>query len=558
MFRVLACLATEHDYWLLCLAVLVCVATALTSFLMYSIADAYSGRRRLLWAALTGVSAGSGIWATHFVAMLAYKGAMPTHYEPVATIGSLLIAIGIASAGFAVSTGGRRLWIGLGGILIGFAIGGMHFTGMAALVIPGTIVWDAALVAAAWVLGCALAGAAMLAFYAAASGLGAILRAGSLLALAICVLHFTAMGAVQIEPDPTVAFFGQGMNRFHLALAIAGVTSIVLLSAFSATVVQRANIRCEAALREQNSLFEAAVRHLPVGLSMFDGEKRLIMCNPAYRNLYCLSDDMTHAGASFAEIVSNVRQQEGRDGTVRSIARHFSKLGHGRAFTETVQLHDGRTIFKKVAPIAGGGWVDVQEDVTERMEQAAKIAYMAEHDMLTGLANRVQFLEQLEAALNGRRHDERIAVLFIDLDRFKPINDTLGHLVGDVLLREVATRLRATVRAPDLVARLGGDEFVILQITARPEQEAGELASRIIATLSAPYEVHGRMLEIAASVGIAVAHHQGEDSEALLARADSALYRSKAAGGAGYRFFDEERVREALRHSALVKLSMAG
>lgn len=148
-------------------------------------------------------------------------------------------------------------------------------------------------------------------------------------------------------------------------------------------------------------------------------------------------------------------------------------------------------------------------------------------------------------------------MLFVDLDRFKLINDTLGHIVGDDLLREVAARLRTTVRAPHLVARLGGDEFVILQITTRPEHEAGELASRIIATLSAPYEVHGRMLEIAASVGIAVAYRPGEDSATLLARADSALYRSKAAGGAGYRFFDEERVREALRHTALVKLSMA-
>ena len=114
MYRVVSCLVTEHDTWLVLLAVVVCVATALTSFLMYSIAEACSGRRKLLWAALTGVSAGSGIWATHFVAMLAYKGALPTHYEPVATIGSLLIAIAVAAVGFAVSTGGNRWWIASG------------------------------------------------------------------------------------------------------------------------------------------------------------------------------------------------------------------------------------------------------------------------------------------------------------------------------------------------------------------------------------------------------------------------------------------------------------
>jgi len=236
MYRVVSCLVTEHDTWLVLLAVVVCMAAALTSFFMYSIADMCSGRRKLLWAALTGVCAGSGIWATHFVAMLAYKGALPTHYEPVATIGSLLIAIILAAVGFSVSTGGNRRWIALGGILIGSAIGTMHFVGMTALVIPGTIEWDSNLVVASWVLGCAIAAAAMLAFHSRA-GTEAIVRAGALLAAAICVLHFTAMGAVTIQPDPTVAFEGNGMNRTHLALAIAAVTFIVLFSVFAAAVV---------------------------------------------------------------------------------------------------------------------------------------------------------------------------------------------------------------------------------------------------------------------------------------------------------------------------------
>jgi diguanylate cyclase (GGDEF)-like protein len=555
MYRVVSCLVTEHDTWLVLLAVLVCVATALTSFLMYSIADACSGRRKLLWAALTGVSAGSGIWATHFVAMLAYKGALPTHYEPVATIGSLLIAITLAALGFAISTGNNRWWMALGGILIGFAIGTMHFTGMTALVIPGTIEWDPTLVVASFVLGCAIAAGAMLAFRAQ-SGTEAIVRAGALLAAAICVLHFTAMGAVTIQPDPTVAFEGIGMNRAHLALVIAAVTFIVLLSAFAAAVVQRANFHYEAALQQQNTLFEAALRYLPVGFSMFDGEQRLIMCNPAYRQLYCLSDEVTRTGTKFSEIVSGLTQQEG---TRTSVAQHLLKLGCGLAFTETVSLKDGRTIFKKVGPIASGGWVDVQEDITERIEQDAKIAYMAEHDMLTGLPNRVQLLEQLERALKQWRRGDKVAVLFIDLDRFKHVNDTLGHLMGDDLLKAVAGRLRDNVRGHDLVARLGGDEFVILQITSRPSQEPAELASRIITSLCAPYVMNGHMLEIGASVGIAVSRDGPEDSEALLARADAALYQQKAAGGTGYCFFSEDRVRgrEIVVYTAPTKLPLA-
>jgi diguanylate cyclase (GGDEF)-like protein len=430
----------------------------------------------------------------------------------------------------------------MGGTIIGLAIGTMHFAGMTALVIPGTIAWDTDLVDTSLILGCAIAALAMLEFHSR-SGMRAILSAGALLTLAICALHFTAMGAVTIQPDPTVVFEGIGMDRTYLAVAIATVTFIVLLSSFAAAIVQRTNFRHEAALREQNGLLEGAVRHLPVALSMFDAEQRLIMCNPAYQQLYCLSTDVTRAGTRFADIVSSQQQQSGGDGASFSIAQHLLKLGCGNTFTETVHLDDGRTIVKKVGPIAGGGWVDVQEDITERIKQDAKIAHMARHDMLTGLPNRTQLIERLEGALMRTRRGENIALLFIDLDRFKHVNDTQGHAMGDDLLKEVAQRLRHTVRQGDLVARLGGDEFVVLQTILGPAQEAADLAARIVASLSGPYDLNGRIVEIGASVGIAVSRDGREASEALLSRADAALYRSKAAGGTGYCFFEEDIVR---------------
>ena len=139
MYRVLACLTNEHNYWLVGLAALVCVATALTTFLMYSIACASQDGRRLGWAVLTGVCAGSGIWATHFVAMLAYQGALPTHYEPLATLGSLVFAIALAVCGFALSARGGRWLIGLGGAIVGIAIGVTHYVGMHALLVPSDL-----------------------------------------------------------------------------------------------------------------------------------------------------------------------------------------------------------------------------------------------------------------------------------------------------------------------------------------------------------------------------------------------------------------------------------
>ena len=540
MYRVIACLATEHDRWLVVLAALVCIATTLTSFQMFSIADSSTGPRRFMWAALTGAAAGSGIWSTHFIAMLAYKGAMPTHYEPVSTALSLLIAILIAGAGFVVSTGKSYVSAALGGLLIGLSIGTMHYTGMTALLIPGSISWDMHLVAASFAFGIVIAGLAIVAFKALA-GSRAIITAGLLLTLAICVLHFTAMGAVTIVPDPTVEFHESGMNRGHLALAITAVTFIVLLCVFSAATVQRANLRYAAALSEKNALLEAAMRYLPVGLSMFDRDQRLIMCNPAYRKLYGLSEDLTRTGARYSDIVATVAHTAA---TVRSagqlIVNHRQKLDSGDSFSETMAFEDGRTIVKKVGPIAGGGWVDVQEDVTAQREQEARIAHMARHDMLTGLPNRAHLLEVLDAALHDTRADDGVAVLFLDLDRFKQVNDTLGHLMGDDLLKAVAGRLRDTVRHTDLVARIGGDEFVVVQASTDPIKESAELASRIIASLVAPFHISGRRIDIGASVGIAVAPRGGIDANALLSRADSALYQTKAAGGTGYCVYGRE------------------
>ena len=536
MYRVLTCLTNEHDYWLVGLAVLVCIATALTSFLMYSIAWASEDRRRLGWAAVTGVCAGSGIWATHFVAMLAYRGALPTYYEPAATLSSLLVAIALAACGFALSAQGGRLLIAVGGAVIGSAIGVMHYVGMQALIVPGNLSWEPSLVFASLAISIPFATAAMMTFHFQ-TGPKAIIAAGGLLTLAICTLHFTAMGAVTIQPNPTITFQGYGINRPNMALAVAGVTFVVLLTALAAAAIQRINIRCESVLREQNALFEAALHHLPVGLSMFDGEQRLIMCNPAYRKLYDLSEEQAYPGVSFSEIVLNyVKGTSGEQDEIHLenarnwINEHVSKLGLGNVLTETVQLSDGRSIFKRVGPIAGGGWVDVQEDVTAARQSDEKIRWLARHDGLTGIANRFQFRERLERQFEC--YDPRLgfALHWIDLDRFKEVNDQYGHQVGDGYLRSVAHRLATSLRAGDLVGRIGGDEFAILQVGGGRKDLAEQFAARILKTISQPHDVLGHKLNANASVGIALAPQHGQDPDQLFTHADAALYHAKSRG----------------------------
>ena len=548
MYRVLVCLATQHDYRLVGLAAVVCIATALTSLLMYSIACGSWGGRRLGWAVITGLCAGSGIWATHFVAMLAYQGALPTSYDPVATLESLLIAIVLAAGGFALAARGDWRSLGLGGAVVGVAIGAMHFVGMHALLVPGGLRWDAPLVAASLAIGVVLSAAAMLVFHRK-TGAPAIALAGGLLALAICGLHFTAMGAVTIEPDPTIAFQDYGINRGELALAVAAVTFIVLLTAIAAAAIQTTSTRCEAVLREQNSLFEAALHHLPVGLSMFDGEQRLIMCNPAYRSLYDLTGDLSRRGARFSDIVlDSVRRVGGSDDGSRIdsardwISQHLSKLRGGKVFTETVRLADGRSIFKRVSPIAGGGWVDVQEDITAVQESGKKIEWLARHDALTGIANRFQFRERIERQFEC--YDPRLgfALHWIDLDCFKEINDQYGHQVGDAYLKSVANRLATSLRAGDLVGRLGGDEFAVLQVGGGREDLAEKFAARLLKTISQQHEVLGHKLSGSASIGVALAPQHGQDSDQLFASADAALYCAKSNGRAAAVVYKPGRV----------------
>jgi diguanylate cyclase (GGDEF)-like protein len=550
MYRVLACLTNEHDYWLVGLAALVCIATALTSFRMYSIACASQGGRRFGWAVITGVCTGSGIWATHFVAMLAYQGGQPTYYEPVATLGSLLLAIALAACGFTLAARGDR-WSLVGAAVVGMAIGVMHYVGMHALIIPAELSWDAPLVTASLLIGVVLSAAAMLVFHRK-TGTAAIAAASGLLTLAICGLHFTAMGAVTVEPDPTIAFQGFGINRVEMALAVAAVTFIVLFTALAAAVIQKTNLRCEAVLREQNSLFELALQHLPVGLSMFDSEQRLIMCNPAYRRLYDLSEHLSRRGAGFSDIVLNYVRRAGgsADGTSIDAARgwiteHMSKLRRGNAFTETLRLPDGRSIFKRVSPITGGGWVDIQEDITAVEKSGEKIEWLARHDALTGIANRFQFRERLERQFEC--YDPRLgfALHWIDLDHFKEINDQYGHQVGDGYLKSVANRLATSLRAGDLVGRLGGDEFAILQVGGGRKDLAEQFAARVLKNISQPHEVLGHKLNASASIGVALAPEHGQDPDHLFASADSALYYAKSNGRAAAAVYEPACVEAA-------------
>ena len=184
--------------------------------------------------------------------------------------------------------------------------------------------------------------------------------------------------------------------------------------------------------------------------------------------------------------------------------------------------------------------IATHEDITERRKAEAQIAYMAHHDALTDLPNRVRFREEMAKALGRVERGETLAVLCIDLDHFKTVNDTLGHPVGDALLQAASDRLRACVRPTDTVARLGGDEFAIVQVGSDQPVGSTALATRLVKEISQPFDVQGHQVVIGASVGIAIAPNDGNNPDHLLKGADMALYRAKEDGRGTYRFFEPD------------------
>ncbi len=293
-------------------------------------------------------------------------------------------------------------------------------------------------------------------------------------------------------------------------------------------------------LEQLNSWFDIALNNMVRGLSMFDADQRLIVCNQSYRQMYALPDELTRPGTPLAVIVRyHVRQETGRDGSeevakqAKWLSQHVAKLAKGRSFSHIQNLRDGRKFLVTYQPLADGGWVDIQEDITEKRRAEEKIEWLARHDPLTGVANRFHFRETFEKALNGLGDGAPLALHWLDLDEFKGVNDTLGHPVGDALLKAVAHRLRGSVRRTDFLARLGGDEFAIIQLAAPTPDQCERLAKRVLHDVSKPYHILGHTISLSASVGIVRAPEHGIGADELLKKADIALYDVKQAGRSG-------------------------
>ncbi len=299
-----------------------------------------------------------------------------------------------------------------------------------------------------------------------------------------------------------------------------------------------------AELEMMNTRFSSALRNMAQGLCMFDGEKRLTVWNDRFARLYNVPPHLLQVGTPYTDIaahrIARNLKKSTDDPEVRAQVAEFAALPPDASRID--EMPDGRFILLTRSPMEGGGWVAIIEDITERRRAEAEIVHLARHDVLTGLANRAEFNARLEeASKRVKSNGGGVTVMMVDLDKFKAVNDTQGHLAGDQLLSEVGRRLQSIIRDTDVLARLGGDEFAIIQ-EGGPDQREGAvaLALRIIETVSRPFDVNGQEACVGASIGIAMAPEHGVEPDELLKRADLALYSVKSSGRNDFRLFRNE------------------
>jgi diguanylate cyclase (GGDEF)-like protein/PAS domain S-box-containing protein len=344
---------------------------------------------------------------------------------------------------------------------------------------------------------------------------------------------------VIVAATTTSAALADWREQITMLIVVASL-SVLAISALLFAAVRKLSQQHRASKQRvtlEKQRLDTAVNNMTQGLLLFDSDQRLIICNQRYIEMYGLSAEIIKPGCSFHDVIAHRAQTGSFNGDVdRYVALVLRDIGQRN--TMDITTPDGRWVQVVNEPLADGGWVATHEDITERRRAEERITHLAHYDALTDLPNRALFHEQLKRELPHAAPGQQLAVLYIDIDEFKSVNDSLGHMIGDELLKAVAVSLGACVRETDFVARLGGDEFAIVQTGVKSASDVSELVNRIFEAIRAPYECLGHQVTTDASIGIAMAPQDGSDLDQILKNADLAMYAAKAAGRRTSRFFE--------------------
>lgn len=542
MFTIYDCIVFKHDLRLVVLAAVICTIASFTAINLLHHVSRSSGFVRRVWLCVAGIATGFGIWATHFIAMLAYSPGIQSGYNIALTLLSLIAAIVLTIASFAAaSSPNLKYGRWLGGALAGGGIAVMHYTGMAAFEIAGRILWNMPLVAASVILGASF-GAISLPVGLRAKTYTSISMGALLLTLAICSHHFTAMAAAVLVLDPGVSVSPNAIPTSWLAIMVTIASFTIFLLTFAGFALDiRERRQAQLAIDRLNSLANAAFE----GLLVCE-DNVITTANISLANLAGCSVDQL-VGANLMSILPD-------PGAARNCLGSNSSIAFETMLQPVVGAPFAVEAFSR--PVIYGNRQKIVvaiRDLRDRKKAEKDIYFLAHHDTLTGLSNRNAFNQRLQQLLEehapgGQHEDKCMAVLCLDLDRFKEVNDLFGHAAGDKLLQTVAYTAKLVLRQGQMMARLGGDEFAIIAPGLGDPKQAGRIAQELINAFKAENQrVSTSSAMISASIGIAVFPNDAGDDTSLMSCADTALYRAKSDGRGVYRFFKEamgEQVRD--------------
>ena len=547
MMTIVDCIARQHDSGLVAISAGICLLGCFSTATLLAEAAGAGRRSVLAWSAAAAAVFGCSVWSLHFVAMLAFRPGAQAAYDLAATVAS--IGIAVAGAGLALlirhRAGRNALGLAAAGTVLAAGIAGMHYTGVGAMAAGSLLAFDPAHIGASLGL-CTLLAVLALVRSGDLTGLARRLEVTLWLALAVCGLHFTGMAGLTVAslvPEAGAYVLGS----FQLGLAVGFVSLTVLAAGLGALMMQRHLM--------QRRLDELSRMRL-LGNLAYEGllihrEGRILEINQAgLRLLQASAEEVIGRPlvALFAEADRPALLRRSRCLPEDLEPEEFEiRTGAGTPVPVELSCRAIEYLGRPATAVA-------LRDLSRSRRDEARIRHLALHDALTDLPNRTLLEERLGQALEAAAESGAgLALIYLDLDRFKPVNDFHGHAAGDAILVQAAKRMLAELRPTDTLARVGGDEFVIVLVHARTPDQVAETAERLIAALARPFQVEGHGIEIGASAGIALYPNDGSSAASLMRAADTALYRVKDEGRGALRFFeaamdDQLQARRRIEH----------